>query len=287
MRRAGEFGIAAGLAVGLHLAAFAALGSGVPAGVESAGDGGEALVSLMPSDAGIAALVDRWERPPVVDMSEIAPSPQPKVEAVPEMNLPQLAVPEPEPPALPTPALQALSPVETLPDLAALAPPPKPEPAPEPEREVQPEAEPEAEPAPAAKPAPAKPAPAEPQQGQVAAGEGEGKAAGKSGTAQAATASGAGAEALRAEWGAEIRARIERRKSYPRDGDGAAGTVKLRIVMGADGRLRGVAVVSSSGSQALDAAAVRAVERAGRFPRAPKGLGVDEVSFTLPISFRP
>jgi len=98
---------------------------------------------------------------------------------------------------------------------------------------------------------------------------------------------GAQADSLRAGWGADIRARIERRKSYPRDGDGAAGTVKLRIVVGADGRLRGVAVIASSGSAALDAAAVRAVERAGRFPRAPKQLGAEEASFTLPVSFRP
>ena len=88
-----------------------------------------------------------------------------------------------------------------------------------------------------------------------------------------------------AEWGAAIRARIERRKSYPVEAKGKAGKVTLRLVVGPDGRLSSVAVAKSSGSAALDAAALRAVKVAGRFPRAPAGLGTG--SFSLPITFAP
>jgi len=281
MRRGGEFALAALAAAGLHLAGFAALGSAVPSGVESAGDGGEALVSLMASDASVAALVKAWEAPPEVSVPEAIVPPAPEAEAAPTLPVPEVLTAP-----VATPDLPDLPAVESLPDLAALAPPTKPAPKPDPKPEPKPEAAPEPAPKPVAKtPEPAAEDSAA-QPAQAAAGEGEKGAAGKSGAAQVATASGAAAADLRAEWGADIRARIERRKSYPRDGDGAAGTVKLRIVVGADGRLRGVGIVSSSGSEALDRAAIRAVERAGRFPRAPEGIA-DEASFTLPVSFRP
>lgn len=294
MRRAAEYAVAAGVAVGLHLAGFAALGSSAPAGVEAAGDGGDALVSLMAADAAVAALVEDWERPPELALSEVPSMPLPEPEAVPDLPAAEAAQ------AMPTvPDLPALPVAEDQPDLTALAPPPKPEvkPAPEPAPESAPKPAPEPAPKPApepkpdpvepSKPATPAPEPSAVQPAQVAAGQGDKGAAGDRGAAAAATVAGAGAENLRAGWGAEIRARIERRKSYPRDGDGAEGTVKLRIVVGTDGRLRGVAVASSSGSTALDAAAVKAVQRAGRFPRAPKGLDQGEVSFTLPVSFKP
>lgn len=281
MSRAAEFALAALAAAGLHLAGFAALGSAVPAGVESAGDGGEALVSLMTSDASVAALLEAWEKPPEMALPEVATPPAPVADPVPDLPVPEaVAAPAPlsERPDLPS--------VESLPDMAALAPPPKPEPEPEvkPEPDPVPAPEPVAEaPKPAPKPA-AEDSVAQPA--QAAAGEGGKGAAGNAGAASVATAAGAAVADLRVAWGADIRARIERRKSYPRDGDGASGTVKLRIVVGADGRLRGVAIAQSSGSDALDRAAVRAVERAGRFPGAPKGLD-GEASFTLPVSFRP
>jgi protein TonB len=274
MRRGGAFAVAAGLAAGLHLAAFAALGSGVPSGAESAGGGGEALVSLVASDASIAAMVAAWQRPPEVAVPDTAVQAAPVMEAAPVLPQPEEAgasVAMPDLPKLPT--------AEAAPDFAAIAPPPRPVPKPKPEPAPVAEAPKPAEPA---KPAPDSVA----QPAQAAAGKGGKGAAGAEGTAQAATAAGAAEADLRAEWGADIRARIERRKSYPRDGDGAEGTVKLRIVVGADGRLRGVGIATSSGSEALDRAAVRAVERAGRFARAPDGIE-GEVSFTLPVSFRP
>lgn len=278
MRRGGAFAVAAGVAAGLHLAAFAALGSGVSSGAESAGDGGDALVSLVASDASVAALVKAWERPPEVALPEAPALAAPVVEAAPMMPALKDAGA-----AASVPDLPDLPMAEAGPALAAPAPPPRPKP------KAEPKPAPEAAPAPVVEaPAPVKPAAEESvaQSGQAAAGKGGKGAAGNEGVALAATASGAAVANLRAEWGADIRARIERRKSYPRDGDGATGMVKLRIVVAADGQLRGVDIAVSSGSEALDRAAVRAVERAGRFPRAPEGVE-GEVSFTLPVSFRP
>ena len=277
MRRAVEFGVAAGAAVALHLAGFAALGNAVPPGAQSAGDGGAALVSLVAADARIAAMIDDWERPPEVAVAPTTAPTAPQADILPEQP-----VAERTRPVVKQPTLPELPRAEAAPELAALAPPPRPEPPPAAQRRPDPPMP--AEVPPVAPPVAKKPAPA--QAAQAATGQGAKGAAGQAGDAQAATASGAEVESLRAAWGAEIRARIERHKSYPRDGDGAEGTVKLRIVVGGDGRLRGVAVARSSGSQALDRAAVRAVERAGRFPRAPKGVQ-GEVSFTLPVSFRP
>lgn len=289
MNRAAEFALAGIAALGLHLAGFAALGGSVPAGVKSAGAGGTALVSVAPSDATLADLIDRWERPPSLTapdtpMTPQAPDPAPQI-AQPPQTLPDLA---------PVPDLPPII-AETPPSvLAPPEPPPMSLPDPEPAvkaqtAEVAPEAAPkpapDPKPTPAPKAAPAEAAPA--QAGQVAEGTGNRGAAGNDGTAQAATQSDAQTADLRAGWGADIRARIERRKAYPRDGDGASGTVKLRLTVGTDGRLAAVQIVASSGSDALDAAAIKAVQRAGRLPKAPRGLEAGQVTFTLPISFKP
>ena len=88
---------------------------------------------------------------------------------------------------------------------------------------------------------------------------------------------------LKAEWGAGIRARIERKKRYPA-GTVATGVVKLRLTVGVDGRVRALSILQPSGDAALDAAAVRAVQAAGRFAKAPKGV-VSAESFTFNMRF--
>lgn len=277
MTRAVEFAVAGVVALGLHLAAFAALGSSVPAGVEAAGSGGTALVSVAPSDATLSDLIARWETPPSLT-APVMPEPPPFEPDAP----PQIAEALPKAPDLPPPPdmpLVAMS--DALPQVAAPAEPPPAEPV---AKAPEPASTPKPEPAPRPK---TSPAPQPDQAAQIAEGSGNTGAAGTEGTAQAATISDGEAADLRAEWGADIRARIERRKAYPRDGDGAAGTVKLRLTVGTDGRLAAVQIAASSGSAALDAAAVKAVQRAGRFPKAPRGLGQGQVTFTLPISFKP
>lgn len=283
MRRAAEIGIAVLLALALHLAAFAGMGAQAPAGVQAAGQGGADLVSLSAADAATARLLAAWDSPPPVVMpaalaalppQEVpppqAPSALPPVDAAPRIAPSQIALPSPARADSTPRAAEAPPPPPTPPEPAPPEPAPK-QPAPPEPAPPQPRDAPSAEAAPA----------------QQAAGSGGQSAAGTEGSAQAAATGTAEAARLTTRWGAEIRARVERRKAYPRDGAGAAGTVTLRLTVGADGRLRAVGIAASSGSAALDQAALRAVERAGRFPRAPRALGEGGATFTLPVTFRP
>lgn len=282
---------AVSLAVALHLAAFA--WRAPDAGAAASGVGGDALVSLEASSGSIAAMVEDWERPP-----------EPVTEPPPQVP-PQMAEPEPTPeltaPDLPETPLQAPAQLMPLPqapempsmDIAELPPPPPPEPEPEPEPlpdtrpEPRPEPKPEPEPRPRAEPQPERrSAPASASApAQRAAGSGGGANAGASAGAASATLSAARTNDLMAGWGASIRARVERRKAYPRDAGSASGTATVRLSVSPGGELAGVALVGSSGNAALDAAALKAVRAAGRFPSAPAGLGNASYSFTLPMSF--
>ncbi|MGY6411487.1 MAG: energy transducer TonB family protein [Alkalilacustris sp.] len=84
-----------------------------------------------------------------------------------------------------------------------------------------------------------------------------------------------------ATWGGLIRAHIMRRS--PRAP--AAGQVLLRLDISADGTLRAAELARSSGTPALDRAALAAVRAAGRFPPAPAALGGGVHRFTLPLRF--
>ncbi|MCU0901614.1 MAG: energy transducer TonB [Cypionkella sp.] len=303
-----QAGLALMLAAGLHVAAFALRPQ--EAGAVASGAGGADLVSLQAADASLAALVEDWDRPP-----------QPQVEMPPDLAPPAVAeLAAPEAPA-PAPPVPLAAPVLAAPDLAlphmaeaplaaeVSLPPPAPEPAPQPELapdhppqpKVRPEprprdlARPKPAPEPKAQPQPreaAKPAATAPRQtasagqaAQRAAGTGGGAQAGDSGSAQAATLSKARVNDLKAGWGATIRARIERRKSYPAAARGASGSVTVRLTVSRTGQLAGVSVAKSSGNAALDQAALRAVQAAGSFPAAPKGLTDASYAFTLPMKF--
>jgi protein TonB len=282
--------LALAAALGLHIGAFA-LHPG-PAGAVASGAGGAALVSLAASDGALADLVAAWDRPP-------EPSP-----AVAPLGLPATPETAPDPMA----AMQAEAPprLPAFPELAALppaSPAPRAEPPPDMPPSPQPSAEAPAPPPPAdirpkARPKPAtrteaqpeaprhKNPPAPAQAGQLARGTGDGAAAGQGGRASAGTASAAAAASAKAEWGARIRSRIERRKAYPPTARGAAGTVTVRLSVDPGGGLLSVNLAKSSGNDALDAAALRAVRAAAPFPAAPRGLGAKAQSFTLPMTFR-
>jgi protein TonB len=96
-----------------------------------------------------------------------------------------------------------------------------------------------------------------------------------------------GDTALLSDWGGRIRSKINRAKSYPRAERvaGVTGTVTLRLTISRDGQIVGLSVVQGSGSDALDAAAVAAVRRAGRLPNAPGELEQDKYTFSLPVTF--
>lgn len=294
-----QAGIAITIAVGLHVSVFAIRPP--EAGAVSAGAGGGDLVSLQAADAVLADLVAEWDRPPTPEPAVVAElTPPVQADTPPAMPEP---VAEPPPPLMPAPEAMALPQMAEAPlsGGVSLPPPPPPEPPPElePVAEPVPDLRPKPRPADLAKPAPQQRAPEAPraaerrapqspsagQAAQRAAGSGGGVQAGDSGTAQAATLSTTRLNDLTAGWGASIRSRIERRKSYPAAARGASGTVTVRLTVSRSGQLAAVGVVRSSGNAALDQAAVRAVQSA-RFPAAPAGLTDASYSFTLPMTFQ-
>lgn len=265
-----EFSAFAALALVLHMAAFGLTPPVEQAAADGgAGEGGEDLTTLVAAPEAFAEMVARFDAPPPLPRSAFRIDP-------PEMRLPVLedaSVPQAEPPK----------------------PDPKPEPKPEktlaePEPEPAPKAAPKKKPAPAsAKSASAKSASAKPASkasagtaAQRAAGSGGGGQAGQGGAGAASAAQGQNALA---SWGASIRARIERRKSFPRGAGRAQGNVVVSLTVARSGQLVAVGIAKSSGNPALDQAAVSAVQRAGRFPAAPAPLDKATYSFTLPVSF--
>ena len=120
---------------------------------------------------------------------------------------------------------------------------------------------------------------------QRAAGSGGSSQAGNAGTNRVAAGGGQQQAKLQAVWGAQIRSRIERRKRFPGAMRGRSGRVVVRLTVGRDGTILGASVARSSGQPAFDQAAIQAVQRAGRVPAAPDGLGAASYSFNLPMDF--
>lgn len=209
------------------------------------------------------------------------PTPTPTLAAMPPADAPQpLVAPAPEPvslsvpAALPIPALPAAEPPPPAPEPLAAAPAaPAPKPKPKPQK---------AKAAPAVKDsAKADPAPAKAKPAQKPAQ----KAAAQAAPAPSTAGISAGeAKALKADWGAKVRARINRKVALP--ADSTPGTVKVRLEIAASGKLLAVGIAQSSGQPALDAAALKAVKSAAPFARAPNGLGEPSYSFSLPITFK-
>ncbi|WP_415184692.1 energy transducer TonB family protein [Phaeovulum sp.] len=255
-----EFGVFGALALGLHVGLFA-MGA-QRAGAVASGAGGEDLISLEPADAATLALIADWERITLPEPDLKLPDTPPEIPVF-KIELPELSLLPPEAPTFPPPP-----PDKPLPNTKPL---PKPDPVAKPVKHPQPKAE-------SRKPSAAAPA-------ARAAGSGGGASVGAGGQAQAGTLSKARTQDLRASWGAAIRARIERRKTYPSAANGASGKVTVRLKVTRAGVLAAVSVVRSSGNAALDQAALQAVKRAGKFPAAPKGLSETGYDFSLAIQF--
>ncbi|MBK8441626.1 MAG: energy transducer TonB [Rhodobacter sp.] len=276
-RRRRKLPMALGLSAALHAAAALAITVAAEiGGTEAAGDGGTALQSLPPAMAveilTPADLVS--DTPP--EIAVMAPDfAEPSVWEDQNWSAPAAFAA----PVVPMAAMTTImAPTVDQGAVVALAVPPVPEARPEPEPRTKP----------AAKAKPKKPtAKAADAGGTAARGSGGKVAAGDGGAAKAAGPTKAQIADLKAEWGGKVRAKVERRRAYPSAAKGAAGTVKVRITLAASGKLVGVSVAASSGNAALDAAAVKAVQAAGKFPAAPKGLADATYSFTLPMTFKP
>ncbi|UFZ07448.1 TonB family protein [Bradyrhizobium ontarionense] len=96
-----------------------------------------------------------------------------------------------------------------------------------------------------------------------------------------------GARDGQASWNAEMVAHIRRYVAYPSDGNGASGTVMVSIVIDRNGRLVSRRLAGSSGSPALDRAALSIIERAAPFPRFPPVMKQAQESRTVPLHMRP
>ncbi len=280
MKRTAEVTLFAGLAALIHVSLFA---SAPESGVQSSGAGGEAMVSIEAASATVAEMVETWDRPPPRPQMEnpqleqpLAPTEAPQMPEFELADAPRAAV------------LVALKEPEEadVVEIDQSTPPPPPPPEPEPE----PKPEPKPRPKPAPKPVETPPTAQTSNQtsagraAQRAAGSGGGAQAGAAGGASTATVSAGQRAKLQSIWGAKIRSRIERRKRYPAGARGS-GRVVLRITVAASGALVNYRVAKSSGVAAFDQAALKAVARAGKFPKAPKGIGASQFTFNLPMSF--
>ncbi|WP_375688609.1 cell envelope integrity protein TolA [Pseudooceanicola sp. LIPI14-2-Ac024] len=185
----------------------------------------------------------------------------------------------PERPDAPVP--EAPQPVEqaALPQIDTEVPPP-------PET-----AAPTSSPRPPVRPEQPKPAPERPTQSTESSAPRQAtRSAGSGGSAQAGIAQSSGAKTLSqsqvqsamSSWGAQIRARIERRKRHP---GGRGGRVTLQLTVSSSGQITGAQVARSSGNPRLDQAAMAAVRQAGRMPAAPAGLSNPSYTFNLPMDF--
>lgn len=250
--------------LGLSAAVHAAVLVGVPGmGAEGAGENGTAQASIAASSARAQSLVQDWTRPPETGQIQGA--------------LPQaVSVASPSLPSLPRIDEQAL--------LALPLPPYQPEPMIDSGPIVHDPAPQIAAPSLRPQQRPARPQPAEaPQAAQVARGSGGGQIQGEAPQASATPGLSAGQRnTLMSQWGAAIIARIERN----RPNVAQSGAVSLRIAVSRDGTIEGLAIIGSSGDERLDQAALRAVQRARRFPAAPDGLTDASYRFDLPIRFQ-
>ena len=308
-----EYAVFVGVSVGAHVLVLSQPGG---MGLPSGGEGGQEALTLAAMPANMGQLVDSWTRPP--SLTQLAPVTAPPAlpDTMPAPDLPVLqappqAVAQPAPLAAPLAAPQApvadaqppiapdlpAPPLPRSPELPApstattatapAAPTPVPLPAPtRPQMRpalAQPQARADAPPPPPP-PQPQPPVASAPRAAQTAKGAGPAAEAGQSqDRAQQTGAGRAASQRLMAQWGGQVRAKIERKKRYPA-GTRAAGKVILRLRLDAAGALHSVSVRRSSGDRALDQAALNAVTQA-RLPRAPKGLGVGLFTFDLPMSF--
>lgn len=261
------------LAVALHAAAL--LISDRAGGSQSGGAGGTALISLSGSSPQVAETLSKWETPPPASQTITALPPPNTADAPPVPAMPQAptatALAKSDPSNLAAPALPSGPSVDT----ATFTPPPAPSPSPK--TKAAPEKTPLTKATTAATPSAA-------AASQKAAGSGGASQAGTATTSAIATLSPARKATLTSQWGARIRAKIERQKRFPRGAQGD-GRVIIRLTLSREGQLIQSGIARSSGVAAFDKAALRAVSSVRRFPTAPQGLTRESYSFDVPISF--
>ncbi|MCK9916150.1 TonB family protein [Microbacteriaceae bacterium K1510] len=88
-------------------------------------------------------------------------------------------------------------------------------------------------------------------------------------------------------WMSQLFSHLERYKRYPSDGGGDAGIVQLAFSIDRSGSVHGARVVRSSGSSALDHAALALLSRASPLPPPPPEKPGANISISVPIRYKP
>jgi protein TonB len=87
-----------------------------------------------------------------------------------------------------------------------------------------------------------------------------------------------------AKWRGALMAHLNRHKRSPRGG--GAGTATVKFTINRSGSVTSVRLARSSGSKALDAAAISLVRRASPVPRPPASVRGNSIALSVPVRFR-
>jgi protein TonB len=128
---------------------------------------------------------------------------------------------------------------------------------------------------------------ADPPRKAVVAGQGlsSGPARRQAAGQNAASDSGGSAGTSPARWQAEVNAHIRRFRQYPAGAPGSAA-VHVQFRINANGVVKSVSIVGSSGNPSLDRAAADTVRRASPVPAPPPGIARQPMTLAITITFK-
>ncbi|PSO19148.1 hypothetical protein C7G42_12665 [Bradyrhizobium sp. MOS003] len=87
-------------------------------------------------------------------------------------------------------------------------------------------------------------------------------------------------------WKRQISNRLASKRTYPHNSPAEGGAAKVLLVLDRTGNLISSALVESTGSSELDAAALAMVEAAAPFPEPPAEIEENSLRLTAPIVFK-
>ncbi len=261
-----RWAICAAIVVAAHGLAWRALST---SNLADESDAGSPVITLELSPVAAAPA-------PAPDESQADPQPTEAAAAPPTEPPPPPAPPPTETPPDPPP------PTETPPDTPppappqaadSLAPPPPPPPNEEAPKETPAVVE--------LPPQPPSPPPAAPSTASTNTAE-----------VAAAPQNVAGSEeeaspAVVSRWRQALIAQIERHKRFPANAVGRSGVASVEFTIDRSGHLTAVRLVASSGSAALDEAALDLIRRSQPFPTPPSALKESDLSFAAPVRYLP
>jgi periplasmic protein TonB len=93
--------------------------------------------------------------------------------------------------------------------------------------------------------------------------------------------------AVIASWQRSLVAQLKRFQRYPAAALGAGGVVRMAFQIDRRGHVLHSSVLKSSGSAALDAAALAVMKSADPLPPPPDGTADDQLTFTIPMRYDP